>query len=65
MRTNLTWVPVRKVGRDAGTGRFISVAEAQRRPPHDRGGDDPLPRASPADPRGAEQAPSEAVVVTQ
>jgi hypothetical protein len=27
-----TWVPVLKIGRDAVTGRFISVMDAQRRP---------------------------------
>ena len=28
----LTWVPVLKIGRDATTGRFISVARARCRP---------------------------------
>jgi hypothetical protein len=28
----LTWVPVLKIGRDAVTGRFISVAEARSHP---------------------------------
>ena len=32
MMKRLTWVPVLKIGRDAGTGRFIKVAEAQQRP---------------------------------
>jgi hypothetical protein len=32
MTKRLTWVPVLKIGRDAESGRFISVAEAQHRP---------------------------------
>ena len=32
MTKRLTWVPVLRIGRDAGTGRFIPVAEARQRP---------------------------------
>ena len=32
MRTKLTFRPIRKVARDARTGRFISLAAARRRP---------------------------------
>jgi len=30
----LTWVPVLKIGRDATTGRFISVLQARSQPRH-------------------------------